>query len=922
MSVNSLLRPNRLALALIAALGVPGAVLAAPLTGGAPLVPPGFEALLDGQLEQVEVVLYGRNLGTHAATVSLDGVRFEAPDQLAAAILENAPADTLAGLSEVMTQALTPVLPRNGNRACGAIVVEGCGYVETDQAALVYDDSRGVVQLFLARDWMNRLGTTAVQRHEQVSRGAVNALVHSQYVNFSLGDDYRNVSVQGTGALGIGDTGFATAQWSYTRADSRYSTESAFRADNVYYRRDFNQAYYAQAGRMDQRDLSSMLGGNFGFSMLPLPRIDGVRFGSTQAYYRFDTSSDATPVTLMLSRDARVDVLRGSQLLATQYLPAGVQEIRSEYFPNGSYPLTLRIYENGILSREETMPFSKTGGMNGTDQLQWFVQGGRVAMSDWSQGPSDDWNRRSAVQAGARMGLGRNLFLTAGAAALGGRLYSETKLEWEHAFSAGVLSTTLSYLAGNDGSRGDSQQVTFSNGISWSLFRYSMRGRVCQQADAFPGDIGCYDSINASASTAIGKWTMQAGYTYSNARSRPVFEQPALNPFAPPVPMLPGTTLLRSSVSRALQLGLNRNFNVGGMNISTRLGAYRNTNEGAVRLRDSGVYAGISISHASQPPTPDGRSSYTDAQADMRTSRNNETEMSYSASYRRSWQNGSYRELGAGFSGYRNDSYAGNVSGRYNSRYGAASAMLYSAYQRGGDGQNVNLSGSYASSFAIGASGAYWGSDNGGGVPGSAIAVRVADNEQAPNELAAQVRGDGAQSFKLGFGQSALLPVQGYRRSFAEVSDAVSNHASASVNVAAGGGTGTYFLSPGKLIVKQVESQATYTYVGRALDVQGRALGGAVVLNAIAPNLDEQGSFVLDASVKLDTLYLLHEGRVFACEMRVARRRDVVQIVGQLQCLPVAASALPAQIRSLPRVVRLLDVPGQTASMNRGGSLP
>ncbi|MGF6418143.1 hypothetical protein ABH900_001622 [Stenotrophomonas sp. AN71] len=913
--MNSLLRPNRLTLALISVLGLPGAALAAPLAGGAPMVPPGFEALLEGQLEQVEVVLYGRSLGAHAATVSLDSVRFEEPDVLAAAILEAAPAADLPVLKDAMVEALAVKLPRNGNLACGGIVAEGCGHVDTDRAAIIYDESRGAVQLFLARDWVARLDVPT-QRFEQVNREAVNALVHRQYINFSLGDEYRNVAVQGTGALGIGRSGFAAAQWSYARAANREESQSAFRFDNLYYRQDLGQMHYAQAGRMDQRDLSSPLGGNFGFSMLPLPRFDGVRFGSTQAYYRLDDSGNATPVTLLLSRDARVDVLRGNELLGSQYFSAGVQTVHSESFPNGSYPLTLRIYENGVLAREETTPFSKTGSVLGNGELQWFVQGGQVVMDDWSRGPGDDWNRRSAVQAGARRGVGANVYLTAGAAALGGKLYGETKLEWQHAFTAGVLSATLSYLASNDGSRGDSQLISFNNGISWNLYRYSMRGQVCGEANAFPGDVGCYDSINASVSFMLGKWSVLAGYNYNSARSRPLFEQPVLNPFAPPVPMLPGSSRLRPSVTRALQLGLSRSFTVRGANIGARLGAYRNQNEGNLSLRDTGVYAGITISHASQPPTPDGRSSFTSAQADVRTSRDNETEMSYSASYRRIWQNGSYRELGAGFSGYRDDGYSGSVSGRVDSRYGDLDATLYSAYRRGGDGQNTNLAGNYASAFAIGASGFYWGADSGGGTPAGAIAVKVADNDDALEELAAQVSADAVQPFKLGFGQSALVPMEGYRRSFAEVSDAVSNHASASVSVAAGGGAANYFLSPGKLVLKQVQSQATFTYVGRALDTQGNALGGAVVLNALVPNLDEQGGFVLDAPVKLDTLYLLHEGRVFACALQVTSRRDVVQLVGQLHCSSVTASALPAQIRSLPRVVRLLDVPGQTAGVS------
>lgn len=917
--VNSTLRPTRIAAAVLAAIGACATAHAKPLAGGAPLVPPGFEALLEGQLERVEVVLYGRNLGTYMATVSLEGIRFEEPERLADAVL--AGRETVPeGMRVSIIQALTPMMPRNGDLACGPLTKDGCGYIDTDQAALVHDERQGVVNLFLARDWVANLDLST-RPYEEVTGGAINAFVHRQYVNFSLGENYRNVSIQGNGALGIGRSGFIGAQWSYVRAQSREQAESRFSFDNLYYRKDINQTHYVQAGRMDQRDLSGSLGGNFGFSMLPFPRFDGVRMGSTEAYRKPDETGNATPVTILLSRDARVDVLRGSELLGTQYFAAGVQAIQTTGFPPGSYPLTLRVYEDGVFTRVETAPFSKTGSASQGEGVQWFVQAGRTAIDDWGLRSGDDWDGRSVAQAGLRASIGKNLHATLGVASLAGTVYGETRLEWQHAFSAGVLSASATYFSGNDGSRGDSQLVSYSNGISLSVYRYRMRGQVCKRADVYPGDVGCYDSLNGTASFMLGNWLAMLGYTYSENRGRPLFEQPVLNPFAPPVPLLPGTSLLKPTVARTVQLGFSRNYAVGGLIVGARWGGYRTTSDTGLRIRDNGVYAGISVSRASQPPRPDGRASFAAGQVDVRKSRGNDAEMSYSASYRQSWQNGSYRELGASVSGYNDQSYAGMVTARMDGRQGDMTATLSTAHGRSGNqGQQSNLTGSYASAFAIGGRRVYWGGSNGATTPAAGLAIKVGPNDDAHGAPAAQVRGDGLQTYKLGFGESTLLPMEGYRRSFAEVSDAVSVASAANVSVASGGGMRDYFLIPGKLVIKEIQSQANFTYVGRAQDTQGRALAGAAVLNALVPNLDERGGFALDVQSQMEILYLLHEGRVLACPMKVIERRDVVQLVGVLQCVPVAASALPAHIRDLPRVVRLLDAPGQTAS--RAGGAP
>lgn len=916
------LRPSPLVLCLLAAFGPAGSSFAAQATGAAPRVPPGFEALVEGQIERVEVVLFGKKLGLFPAKVSLDTLQFDDPGIVADSIPLRDTEDRDRIRVEI-AQALTEPLARNGNLACqGKSASAGCGYVETDRAAIVYDESRGVVELFLARRWIDTVAR-ADQRYESVSGEARNAFVHRQFVNLSAGKDYRSLSLQGAGALGVGDSGHIGGDWSFMRTEAGSYDNTQVRFNNLYFRQDWNNRHYAQVGRMDQRNLSNSLGGSFGFSMLPLPRFDGVRIGSTQAYRNTSHAGDATPVTVLLTRDARVDIFRGGELLGTEYMSAGVQKLDTARLPTGSYPLTLRVYENGVLARSENVPFSRTGSGFGDTETQWFVQGGRVVADDDRLSGRDTWGKSAVAQAGVRIGITPDLFLTSGLASLDGGLYNETKAEWQKALSLGVLSTSASFLASNDGSRGNSQQLSFSNGMSWSLYRYQMRGAACDRAIVNPGDIGCYDSLSGSVSFPLGDWSMLAGYTYSKSRGRPLYDAQHFDPYGPIRALLPlDRASIQDAMTRAIQLSATRSFKWGKAIFNTRLGVYWNSSKSGSVRNDAGVFAGVTVTSASQPPNPDGGSSHASGSIDVRSSRHTDAQIGYSANYSRNWQNGTYRELGLAMTGYRDESYTGTLSGRMEGRYGNLNGTVSNTYQRR-EGRNYPaLTGSYSSSFAVSDAGMYWGSDVGNTEPSAGLAVRVRENGENSGDAAAEVRGDAVRSFKLGYGESALLPIGAYQRSTAEVRDATSHRASASVNVASGGGANEYFLPPGKLVLREVASETTFTYVGRALDGDGLPLAGAAVLNALVPSLDEQGGFVLDVQAKLETLYLLHHGQAFACPVQVVGRRDVVQLVGTLRCLPVVVSKLPSGIRNLPRVGRLLAMPRQTAGLKSRSALP
>ncbi|HCT25091.1 MAG TPA: usher protein, partial [Stenotrophomonas sp.] len=220
---------------------------------------------------------------------------------------------------------------------------------------------------------------------------------------------YQSLAAQGMGALGVFQRGHLSADWTFSQQHYRGGRASRdFQLDNAYYRHDLGQQYYLQAGRMDRRNLSSPQGGTFSFSMLPMDRFQGLRLGTTQAYVDAAAAVQATPLTVLLARDARVDAFDGERLLQTFYLQAGINQLDTRRFPLGNYTVTLRIYEDGVLVRSEDAPFDKGGDWTDSS-VQWFLQGGRR-----NERRSDRFNDELAAMAGLRVPVSRNVAVTAG----------------------------------------------------------------------------------------------------------------------------------------------------------------------------------------------------------------------------------------------------------------------------------------------------------------------------------------------------------------------------------------------------------------------------------------------------------------------------------------------------------------------------
>lgn len=232
---------------------------------------------------------------------------------------------------------------------------------------------------------------------------------------------------------------------------------------------------------------------------------------------------------------------------------------------------------------------------------------------------------------------------------------------------------------------------------------------------------------------------------------------------------------------------------------------------------------------------------------------------------------------------------------------------LDNSHQRNA-GSASSLTAGYSSSLALSRNGLFWGGGQ-DGEPASGMAVNVeSEGDEGSSGKVVSVRGS-SQPFSLGFGQQSLLLMEGYNATEVTIEDAgVSSQGMAGVK--AGGGSRRYFLTPGHLLVHNISASMSRLYVGRVLDKDGRPLLDAQPLNHPFLSLGPSGRFSLQSEHKESSLWLLSKNRILRCPMSVHKRRDVMQVVGDVRCELSDVDALPQALQISPRVIRLLNVAG------------
>lgn len=900
-----------------------------PRTGS---VPPGFESMIAGQTQLIELHLLGRKLGLYSGFVTPDSVTFADPQDIVEAL-------PLAPLSEQdranLLERLRLPLKRNNQLACSNQILssDGCGYLSSDALDIIYSEAEGRADLFLKNAWLNhQQSTNAVL--VTPTQGTERAFLQRQSMTAATSSGYRSIAADASAALGVSDNSFFATDYRILYNASQYGQSQRQQTNldvgDLYYRYDLERRYYTQFGRISARNLSEPSGGSFGFRSLPIGRMHGVRVGTTRAYLNNKAGARRTPVMVQLTRPARVDAYRGAQLLSTAYFNAGMHSVDTAGFPPGSYMVSLRIIEDGRYVRSEQQPFSRVdSGAGKPGDVQWFMQAGKRDETDGSAA------RGMAVLGGVGMALTERSSLTVGLAHQNKAAYGEVRLDHQYPTDQGVLSTSATLFGGTDGSRSNAQEIYWSGPFMASIYRTSSRTNArtsspiaTRSANNHSG-VANAESLTASLSKSIARWTVTGAYTRINSDTSYAAQLLADSGYGSERPMnlapnmLPARQWRQRSQTTGMQLSLNRVFNIAGLDVNTSLSLYQRRTDGA---SDRGAFLSFTFAHAA--PSRNNRIDF-----DANTSAGVSMEKMASGSAAR--LNGSqtftrngtmHQEFGVNIDVAAKESLDLNLYARLQGKLGDAYASVAHHYDVASNHHTPSFSGTYSSTVAVTRSGVMLGGDTGGTAPMAGILVSARGDDNASDQALARVRGYSGIDYRLNAGDHILLPAAAFHAVTTEVSDPDARHGGGIASVKSGAGVRDWFVLPGHIGVHEVSSIVTYTYLGQLHiasntdDAGNRQLAGGTILDAIVPDINDDGSFVSDFHFTPSVLNVLKGRQLYQCHLpQTEPSESSVRNVGSIECAPALVGSLPKPLLSDQRVLRLLSKNGVAGAPDVNG---
>ncbi|EDJ0415016.1 hypothetical protein I5X18_002900 [Salmonella enterica] len=836
-------------------------------------IPPGFEALSLGQNELLNVSFHGENEGVFTVFVTPETLTFKEPEALFSKL-------SLDGVSDDIKKKirldLSMPIPRHD---------KDFHLTPGKNIGAIYDEQEQSVMLLITPAWVKNNN----QLFFPPNHDSHQALVSHQSLVFSH-DGYME-SLGGTGYLaqGVGSSSYMQGEWTlFQNAGKNTLSNSQFRFSNLYLRSDITPRIYSQIGQMDMTNLNSRLGGDFSLSLLPLSQIDGLRVGSTNAYINTESiTTAATPLTVMLTQPARVDIYQGKQLLGSTYLMAGIHDIDTNSFPAGSYPVLLKIFQNGKLARQESQFFENSGrNQPAAGRTQWFFQAGNENTSNNYSDVSNLAKKKTQFAGGIQVGLSRRLSLTS---ALMGRgtdtPFSENALKWTLPSQAGIWSLKSSYLMKGRKGIADSEQ------LSWS---YSNHALYLSRYHTFcKNRHSCYNNYGVTASTSLYGWTASLGYNYSHSAQR--FLQPLVDEGYATPHVREFSPYSSQYVTSSMQLTLGTSKNYQGWNIWPRMGIFSNQSSGG-NNHDDGVFLTVSLSKNTQSAS--NFSYNTTASLDYRQ---HSQDNNISLSQELVWNDQDYRMLNAMLSGGKRNQDT-LVSAEWDSSLGNLGATF--GYSHSKQYTNKAVSGHYDSTFAISSTGLAWGYGGGNesSLSGIIIDTKNGSGQSITGPIAKITSTQGGDAY-IRDGRKIFFPTMDYMpdKINIEGSSAHGNNA----DLIYGAGVNNVFLLPGHIIINHLRANILYIYVGRVRINGKNSLAGSHILNANVPDINPDGSFVAEFNFAPTSLYLIKNKQIYSCPIRYKEELNNIRHVGLVNCHKTSTHDLPQTIIKSERLANL-----------------
>lgn len=463
--------------------------------------PPGFENI-DQDIDTLfDVTVLGRRIGSFRAILTGDTLQFSNPTALA---------DALQGVirRESVLAMLSVPLDLNEQYRCFTGQTLGCGLLPPGMTGAIVDPQRFSAELFFAAS------DTMIEQRPPLTLGASSSvgptLVQNIGLSFSTADFFTG-DVEYGGAL---DTFASVGQTAFI-AQTLLSSGTGSRLNQINAQRIWSERI-ARGGLIE----------DFNTTLLTNYRMVGAQYGSFTSPFALDDQLSASPLDVVLPRDADVEIRRNGVLLSVRRYAAGPQRLDTSGLPDGSYPVSIVARADGVVVVDEIRSFSKAGGLPPAGKTQFSIGAGFYVPDQrlGAIGANDDpflpnvetdaavISARVARRIGATTGAELNVL------AIDGATFGEASVRSIFSGVEGIAAVA----AGSDGSYG----VSLTGNVIWNDVRLSLSGRSVKadallsgtpqpNATAYRGFLRSEDSFLGSAQFLVagGSLNLSAGYS-------------------------------------------------------------------------------------------------------------------------------------------------------------------------------------------------------------------------------------------------------------------------------------------------------------------------------------------------------------------------------------------------------------------------
>lgn len=449
-------------------------------------VPAGFESLATEQTTFVDIRFNGKIVGSSSVTGDDERIRFDAPVTVTA---------LLDGLRDpqAVQALLGETLPTNAGRLCYSRAdPPGCGTVEPNPIALIFDQQNLLVDVFLSPEFQ-QIQSRMDRQYLAPAPPRASSILSMDAVASALQDESAVINLSGKILAGYGP-GFFSSEADYNSHTERKRLRSLTLTHQL-------------------RDHEMRLGS---YSFQPGGALNGFDLLGASVASSLHTRLDleqafSSELIVFLPRRALVQLAVDDRVYAATSYQAGNQALDTKALPDGSYELEIRIADPLTGNRTERRQFTKSARMPPRGQTIYSATAGVPLYFNENHVFPDRVPIGILAASASRRILGHSA-VTLGLSKLG----SVALLQSEYIFLGPQISLQLTGSLGSHNThatavRGSWTRGRFNANVTGEWFKSDVRPSVSSgEFELFPEN---YRQISASIGRSVRRLSL-------NLRSR------------------------------------------------------------------------------------------------------------------------------------------------------------------------------------------------------------------------------------------------------------------------------------------------------------------------------------------------------------------------------------------------------------------